>query len=320
MKYSIFFIVLISGLSCGPDFFTPVVEIDIDVPKSKLVLFGNFEEGSDTVWVYLCKTRAVLDNTKYPRVSNDTVFWNLNDKTKFYVRTFSTGDTVSNAKIDLYKNQVYLTTFQSIRANNTQFRAQLSQPLIYEQGTSYTIKVAAPGLDPIEATSFIPGPAQIDTMSFRPQVRIAIPNEPFTTDIYNEYTLSLKDTPGEKNFYRVSGYFTDSMARQEPLNNLTSYDFKSVNGYLADESFDGKKTTWDVHEYGWNNIIFRYPYARFTLHSISESLYLYQLSVIRYSRAHDDPFSEPVILYTNVKNGFGVFSISSSRSYLLKLK
>jgi hypothetical protein len=76
-----------------------------------------------------------------------------------------------------------------------------------------------------------------------------------------------------------------SQGRQELVNYLTSYDFKSIDGYLPDDAFDGKKTTWNVHEFGWNNTIAQYPFAQFIVYSISESLYLYQLSANRYSRA-----------------------------------
>ncbi len=320
MKRLFLFCMAILLPSCGVDFFTPVVEIDIEVPSSRLVLISNFQEGSSNLNVYLSRTRPILDNSKYPVVSVDTIFFIPNDRTRFRINTYISGDTVSNARIDLYKNNVFLTSFVPKDQVKSYYKASLSTPLTYEANTTYTIKASAPGFESIEATSSMPRAVLIENMTYRAKVPVAVPNEPLNTDLFNEFTLNFTDPLGEKNFYAASGIFKDTLLKREDMIHLISYDFKSIDDYLSDESFDGKKSSWNVHEYAINNTLQKYPTAEFTLHSLNESLYLYRLSITRYSRAQDDPFSEPVILYTNVKNGFGVFSMSASRSYLLKLK
>ena len=49
----------------------------------------------------------------------------------------------------------------------------------------------------------------------------------------------------------------------------------------------------------------------FELKSISKDLYFYLLSKKRNSRSKN-PFTEPVLVYNNIENGFGVLGSSST--------
>ena len=43
------------------------------------------------------------------------------------------------------------------------------------------------------------------------------------------------------------------------------------------------------------------------LHSITADQYKYRKSLGAYRDAEDNPFAEPVLLYGNIKNGYGIF-------------
>ncbi|MEI6050607.1 MAG: DUF4249 family protein [Bacteroidota bacterium] len=58
---------------------------------------------------------------------------------------------------------------------------------------------------------------------------------------------------------------------------------------------------------------------RIKLLSLPQELYEYEKDVYTYYRNKDDPFSEPINLEGNVKNGNGVFAICKSSSLLLPL-
>jgi hypothetical protein len=49
----------------------------------------------------------------------------------------------------------------------------------------------------------------------------------------------------------------------------------------------------------------------FDLISIDRNAYLYYLSFARHMWNQGDPFAEPVVVYTNIENGIGVFGSSS---------
>jgi hypothetical protein len=310
---------LILFASCSEDFFTPVIEVDLPIPTSKLVVYGHLEEGFDTVYIQVSHSRPVLDSAPYPTVRSDTFFYNPSDRTKFRVHQVLGSDTVRNVLMNLFLNKTHLTSFSKTPGKQGIYYAVLPQPLKFEPGNEYSLQVSAPGYTPVEATESMPRPVDIDSMSYRKKIRLSIPNDPFNSDFFNEYSFYFEDPRPDLNYYYASGYKFNSNNSDKQSIYVFSYDLKSVEGFLSDESFNGKPIVWNVHEYAWNGND-QFQYANFQLHSLSRAYYLYQLSVKRYEKAREDPFAEPVILYSNVKNGYGLFSLGASRTYLLKLK
>lgn len=304
-------------ISCGEDFFNPIIDIELPEITPKLVVYSHLEEGSDSLFVLVSSTRAVLDQRPFPLVYSDT-FWLRPDSMRFFVHQISGGDTVKGAHIELYKNNALFTTFKQQGHFIGVYLSVLNAPLQYEKGVSYTLKVSAPGFEPVESTARLPQPVSIDTIRYRLNVKVADPTDPTSLNEVNEYSLSFTDPEMQNDYYTNSAYYFDSSGGSPSQRTyIYSFDFKSEYNHLSDASFDGKKTTWNVHEY--SNPGFP-PFMKFYLHHISESLYLYTLSVRRYENAKDDPFAEPVILYTNIKNGYGVFSMGSSRSYSFRVR
>jgi len=56
---------------------------------------------------------------------------------------------------------------------------------------------------------------------------------------------------------------------------------------------------------------------RIRLMSIPKDLYLFQKSLLTYSRVSGDPFSEPVNLKGNIVNGNGIFALCRSRDFIV---
>ena len=48
--------------------------------------------------------------------------------------------------------------------------------------------------------------------------------------------------------------------------------------------------------------------VRVYLHNISKSYYYYRTSLELYQSASGNPFAQPVQVYSNIENGFGVFA------------
>ena len=59
---------------------------------------------------------------------------------------------------------------------------------------------------------------------------------------------------------------------------------------------------------------------KITLLSISRDLFLFEKSLFTYKQSSQDPFSEPVYLNGNIKNGNGVFSICRSSELIINFK
>jgi hypothetical protein len=52
--------------------------------------------------------------------------------------------------------------------------------------------------------------------------------------------------------------------------------------------------------------------------TLTRENYLYKVSRNRFEEAQYNPLADPVILYSNVKNGIGVFGLETEQSRLIK--
>ena len=310
-------IIFLSLQGCDEDFFTPIVEVDLPEVAPKLVIYSHMEEGADTLNIIVTTSRGILDNRPFPVLKSDT-FWFPPGSSNFTIRQHSTIDTVNQVRLELYKNNTSIAEFYKHPGFLGVYTAVLNQPLKYEVDVSYTLKASAPGFESIEAVSAIPQPVPIDSISYRRNIKVADPNDPTSLEDVNEFSLSFSDPAGVDDYYKCSAIFQDTIWGVEHPRYIFSLDFKSIYDLLDDASFDGKATIWNVHENA--NHPQEGQYMVFSLHHISASFYQYSLSARRYDDAEDNPFAEPVILYSNVKNGYGVFSMGSTRKYKIQVR
>lgn len=308
--------------SCSVDFFSPVVEVDIPVLPSKLVVFSHFEEGTDKLFAMVTKTRPILDQNEYPFTKIDTFWQGTRGSSQFFLHIQRGADTVSDVKIEIFKNNISWVQLTQVSNFKSLYSISLPNKLVYEKGVLYTMKVSAPGFESVEANAAMPRPVEVNHIGIRRGIKLAIPNEPFNSDPFNEFSIEFNDPSDESNYYSAFVFYFDSIrGHYTHGQDLHSFDLRSESGKIRDESFNGNLTIWNTHEYAWNNSNnFQDTHADITLHSISESAYLYSLSLSRYYKAQDNPFSEPVIVYSNVKNGYGVFSCGASRTKRVKIE
>jgi hypothetical protein len=120
------------------------------------------------------------------------------------------------------------------------------------------------------------------------------------------------------------------------LNWSNYFYMNGFKGYLvSDELFNGSTFTFSAEIYAWdlfNNYHYyegeqqptseyltKYPiYAN--LLSVSKEFYDYVITRSKYSEAQNNPLAEPVNVFSNVKNGYGIFSSfsASQDSVLIK--
>jgi hypothetical protein len=87
-------------------------------------------------------------------------------------------------------------------------------------------------------------------------------------------------------------------------------------GLFNDLLFNGQNKSLEIeipnyNETG-NEIGYQWSYKtlslRLYLHNISKSYYYYRTSLELYQSASGNPFAQPVQVYSNIENGFGVFA------------
>jgi hypothetical protein len=326
-------VALITVVSCSKEsllnYFNPVVDVTIPANAARLVLVGRIVGGSDSIELFITKSRGALDTT----------LLNSNIISGFGERGNSAFDTVNSAVVKVFKDGVLFAAPQYFA--NGKYLAKLTQR-IPEDRSTYTVQVSAAGLATIEATQqMVSAPTSFDSITVLENVKVAKPldlNNPFDPlgDPYNavQFNLTFKDKSGEQNYYSAFG--TAVLPTEATPRGLRceSRDPASENNYLNAKNLDGKTINWTTHTRrigrgggpggggprGPNQgaTIPVGTVVEMTLVSASYDRYLFEQSYATYLSGTRNPFAEPVILHSNVKNGFGVFTTAVERTKVIR--
>jgi hypothetical protein len=131
------------------------------------------------------------------------------------------------------------------------------------------------------------------------------------------YTISFKwnDAAGIKNYYRTLLY--KSYTRTDPYNGTKWKDNESIhfdyynNDDLKDDEYtdNGIISSTPVAYYDYNNQDVDKPFSIYAVLVVADiNYYKYHRSLNEQSTTNGNPFAEPVIMYTNIKGGLGVFA------------
>ncbi len=259
------------------------------------------------------KTKLVINSV----ISPDSVFTVNVSKTAniFDEETLDNLPFINDAEVKVFENGNFLFNLDS--KDNGYYRKDY-YPL---PGKKYTVEVYHKDFDPVTSGAVIPGVVKVkkfDTISL---------------EQIDQYTSALKsgflfdDPPGEDNYYMLQGeitYLDDSGAF---YNTFLDFRVPDVDENLYAVS-NGDKLLWsdkliDGHEIkiefyffdGYietgkmlksikdGNAIFKFYFS-----NISKDYFLYlKTERLYYETANTDPFMEPVIIHSNVKNGYGIF-------------
>jgi len=253
------------------------------------------------------------------------------------------GDTMSFARVNNFVPDALITIGNGSAVVVLKFNTKTNfyeiprRSFRIEAGKSYTLK-ARSGTMEVESTTTIPlERVRINNLQIRPFTQIT--SSFFERDTNTGYQLQFnwQDVTGQTNYYKIFG----EMAYQqiEPvikfINNKeeisftekTKYSYfrwpneqnSSIRNYYTDQNADGNIFKVDavnlfenISRYKTQSGTYksqRIPDAdkiiRVQLSHISKEFYDYQKSLTEHNRTDDNPFAEPVQVYSNVKNGFG---------------
>jgi hypothetical protein len=281
LKISICCVISILAFSCQKE-----IKLDEDEIKPRIVVNSSFLS-NDTMQIWLSESRNILyDEFDLPNIENATA--TLNDL-----------------------NGNVLGTFTHIESGLYELNSFLPLP-----GVQYTLKVSHPDFDDVSSTSWAPTPLSIVSIE--------------TTPVNDQLNISIliDDNGNETNYYSI-GMVTQSTTTYTDFNGDTvtevfTYDewgctqdinFEGAsspeNGeicsnelLISDKNFNGTPYTLNINKYINNSDDVTIIYFR----SISEDLFKYRITLNNYEQNSGNPFGEPVQVYSNVENGFGVFS------------
>jgi hypothetical protein len=257
---------------------------------------------------------------------------------------------VTNAVVRLYENSQFLG-FLTINNQVFEQDTTLNVAEIYglsglklTAGNLYKLEVEAPGFEPVYAQVAMPKPVEIIRVDTS-YVTIRDYWDKHASHI--SFAVTFNDPSAEKNYYRLvvkeaightgslspGNYYNVSV--EQRISALGSNDLvinphgrkdddsfmgSAPNKHMAfsDLSFDGKEANVSVYIYRYRQPVFdwkEFNLFEIELHSISKEYYLYQQSLGQFYYKHDDPFAEPVKVFSNIENGYGIFAAYSVHKY-----
>lgn len=178
-------------------------------------------------------------------------------------------------------------------------------------GKEYFLYIKHHSVELIEASVVVPHP--------NPDFGIVLVDSVISSSLI-EYRLNafISDIPGEQNFYQLFGRIEGIVictlpdgSYEDPFE-MSIFDFSPL---LSDENRDGLKLYQQGYFYARRG---SYPVCepfpqRLTLrlYSIDSHTFRYLESVEAFSNFEGNPFMEPVMIYSNLKNAVGVFGAFS---------
>ncbi len=206
----------------------------------------------------------------------------------------------------------------------------------------FDITVSAPGRETVTASTTIPSSVTIDEIAIIDTVLINVSysaidpdGNPIIIDSLIPY-FSIKFTftdPIGADFYTLQVDYKDAYSESfacfstnDPtftVNNDFNFGNENEDGsttlcdevLFSDVTFDGQQKSIVVNLYAISGEFFDDPRFEFTLTHVAESVYQYRTTAQIQANTGDNPFGEPVIVYSNINNGFGIFGgLSVSRA------
>ena len=142
--------------------------------------------------------------------------------------------------------------------------------------------------------------------------------------------ITISDTDGD-NFYIIKVIAIDTILHQEETLRIKTTDASELVGehssdalYFNDNLFNNNSKTFDISFRESTlfdqitNLKTGEKSYRIELYNTSKEVFNYLLSVTKAASSNNNPFSEPVKVYTNITNGLGVFGGMSSSSVFIK--
>ena len=307
---------------------------DIDIPYNDRLVIQCFISPQDTLLeVSVTQTAPVIGEVldgaeRYPNILNAVVV--LSDGQKSVTIPYKTLQLPSSYDAD----GEYVFTARSryfLSAKNLAIMA----------GRTYTLKVSAPGFESVEGSCLIPTKvvAEKDITSVQTMVTgTAGRGGGGGTITYPSIEVRFKDIVGEENFYSVGQFFYQkgtyldaTGAKKLRVNWTTKYeyiadkgqenttiaavpfDLRSFNNF---SSFGGGGNNGGQGQQGGggnnnqNNVAVTVTdrYNEIYVANTDRAYYLYNTAIDKIRKANGNPFAEPVLTYTNIKNGLGVMA------------
>jgi len=274
-----------------------VVDIDIPIEQPLLVVNSTLSE-DEFIKVNVSLSQHILDSEPYRMVEG--------------------------AIVEIYEEDKLLTTLPDSAYGN--YISATTKPI---RGKNYQVKVSKAGFTTATSAVLLP----LDTAVI---LNVKLDTVEITEFDYTyeslEFNVEINDDGSKINFYEIAIYikyynysFDDTVFPIVPIDSFLVYNQLYLNSpdpsleefqssgqsiIISDDLFNGHSYTMKLLSNSFYTFPEEYPFDPMfyvTLNNTSESYYLYQLSSQLQQWTTGDPFAQPVTVYNNIENGFGIF-------------
>ncbi len=300
--YTLILSFIIIGISCEK-----TIEIDLEDAKIKIVVNGIINPDS-TIKVNVTRSRHILDNADIESLTDANV--KLYEDGNLIGNMTHTGGGNYHIDYKPVENKEYKVEVSHEKYDNVQGLTRIvpSIPIIRIDTTTTFDEYGSPVLDFKIRFS--------DPADEKNYYLLKLSN----TFLYEEWDESLitYDTTvneqGETIVYVNQGGLTYTLSTEDiwiDSDDLIIEEHMWSSGVIfSDEIINGENYsfTGKLHK---GSLYQRENKITFELHSLSPEAYKYYKSVHQHYYNSGDPFAEPVIVFTNITDGIGIFGSSS---------
>lgn len=248
----------------------------------------------------------------------DTVIAAKLTETKTVISTGGTRADITNATMKISDGT---KTVALVYDNNLLYYRALPSQIKIEVGKTYTMTVSTPDGRSVSSKCTVPPPITIKEIKVDSGTAITL--RKLNVKEVKEYYLKLiwQDLPGTVDYYRGFGFVTGNII-VDAKNNLVGQNTSPVDFTSIDDKYsDGQLLSLNVTYQPPRNI------TQFNLQKITVGLFHTDINYFNYHESlrkqrgnNNNPFVEPVLLYTNVDGGFGCFGAYNATWKELKVK
>lgn len=232
---------------------------------------------------------------------------------------------ITTAKVELYKDNLLIASLPSAN-NNFKYVFEGIKP---ETNHKYKVVATATGYEPIWAEVTVPQDVFPDKLSTSVSDTFTYVDYYYSGDTsystIGKINVTLTDPAANRNFYKIKIYYHniyyEILQSGDTITYISNFGLYSYNNnsmsplidfnlgfdyFFTDQYFNGSQVTIDIPIMysGMERSINVFA----ELISVSEEQYLYDKSKMVFNNNNGNPFTEPIQIYTNVNNGFGIFS------------
>lgn len=273
-----------------------VIPFDGDVNTPKLVINSIFQSDS-SFKVHVSSSRSVIDTASFKNIDDAIV--TIKDRNENII------ETLNHVENGFYKGQTFP-----------------------QENQTYILEVNHPNYANITASDSLPSPITINSVDTSTII------DPINGNRL-QISMNFDDPEITQNYYLIETYSVNEYLVIKN-SDTTEYELDTTKQFmvLTDEVFQNGGSPWreqglfndllfngqnktlelEIPNDSWSGSEDGYDWSyqtltlRLYLHNITLSYYYYRTSLELFQNASGNPFAQPVQVFSNVENGFGVFA------------